>query len=170
MKAACALGFTKWDGTEHWSCSAIRLGRDEFGLWLGLRTGTRWSRPGADVTWDWPAVFLIPPAPYVARFLDIAPTGDRPDPTAVYVDVTTVPVATDRVVTAVDLDLDVIRSRRGEVFVDDEDEFEDNRVKLGYPDELAATARATADDLVVQLTQHVEPFGTTAESWLARVR
>ena len=43
-----------------------------------------------------------------------------------YVDITTVPVwARRRTVTAVDLDLDVVRGWTGRVWVDDEDEFAD---------------------------------------------
>ena len=47
-------------------------------------------------------------------------------PFDVYVDITTVPVWLDgptRAVTAVDLDLDVVRGWTGRVWVDDEDEF-----------------------------------------------
>ena len=41
---------------------------------------------------------------------------------------------------AVDLDLDVIRGTTGRVWVDDEDEFAEHRVSLGYPDEVIEQA------------------------------
>ncbi|WP_180935649.1 DUF402 domain-containing protein [Nocardioides ungokensis] len=34
---------------------------------------------------------------------------------------------------AVDLDLDVVRGRTGRVWIDDEDEFAEHRVRFGYP-------------------------------------
>ena len=43
-------------------------------------------------------------------------------------------------VRAVDLDLDVIRGTTGRVWVDDEDEFAEHRVSLGYPDEVIEQA------------------------------
>lgn len=36
----------KWDGTPHWRFDGSYLGQDEFGVWLGFRTGTSFSRPG----------------------------------------------------------------------------------------------------------------------------
>ena len=48
---------------------------------------------------------------------------------------------------AVDLDLDVVEGLDREVWVDDEDEFAEHRVELGYPREvvdLAAGDRATS--------------------------
>ena len=49
------------------------------------------------------------------------------------------------VVTAIDLDLDVVRLSDGEVFVDDEDEFAEHQVEFGYPAEVIAAARASGD-------------------------
>jgi protein associated with RNAse G/E len=47
----------------------------------------------------------------------------------------------------VDLDLDVVRGRTGRVWVDDEDEFADHRVRFGYPDDLVRLAAASCDDV-----------------------
>jgi protein associated with RNAse G/E len=46
---------------------------------------------------------------------------------------TTVPIFGTETITAVDLDLDVIRRHDGTVFVDDEDEFTEHRELYGYP-------------------------------------
>ena len=43
-----------------------------------------------------------------------------------------------------DLDLDVIRTGDGTVFVDDEDEFAEHRVSLAYPERWVDQARVTA--------------------------
>ena len=51
-----------------------------------------------------------------------------------YVDITTPPVWDGDHVTAVDLDLDVIRRFDGSWYVDDEDEFAEHQVGYGYPE------------------------------------
>ena len=79
------------------------------------------SPTGAQVT-------LVPPG---AAFVATPSTtrGRHPVPCEVYVDITTVPVWSTQpdgvTVTAVDLDLDVVRGWSGRVWVDDEDEFAD---------------------------------------------
>ena len=42
----------------------------------------------------------------------------------------------------VDLDLDVVLTRDGDLLLDDEDEFDQHRVTLGYPDDLVAAGTA----------------------------
>ena len=59
-----------------------------------------------------------------------------------YVDITTPPVWDGDLVTAVDLDLDVIRRFDGSWYVDDEDEFAEHQVAYGYPPELVTAAEA----------------------------
>jgi len=44
----------------------------------------------------------------------------------------------------VDLDLDVVLTREGHLFVDDEDEFAAHQVELGYPPEVVALAEGVA--------------------------
>ena len=52
------------------------------------------------------------------------------------------PVWDGGLVTAVDLDLDVIRRFDGTWYVDDEDEFAEHQVSYGYPPELVASREA----------------------------
>ena len=162
------LAYGKWDGSEHWSCACVELGTDEHGLWLGLPTGTVWSRPGHEAPWTFPAALLVPDDGYVARFLRRVPTEAEPDPVTVYVDVATTPCRHEDLVSAIDLDLDVVRHASGRVWLDDEDEFEEHAARWSYPDEVRARARATADRLLLELADRVEPFGQAADSWLAR--
>ena len=89
--------------------------------------------------------------------------------TSVYVDVTTQAVWDGPLVTMVDLDLDVIRSRDGDLLLDDEDEFDEHRVTLGYPADVVALARRTAEELMTAAAAGHEPFGPTGSRWLARL-
>ena len=86
---------------------------------------------------------------------------------AVYLDVTTLPSYAEGVVSAVDLDLDVVRLFGGSVRVLDEDEFAEHQVRYGYPEPVIAKALATTGDLVSRLTAGIEPFETAAASRLA---
>ncbi|MFC7720007.1 DUF402 domain-containing protein [Nonomuraea recticatena] len=88
----------------------------------------------------------------------------------VYVDVTTVPEWRDGAVTMVDLDLDVVRTKEGRVFVDDEDEFAEHQVLLGYPPEVIAQAEAATRGLVKAVTDRVPPFDGTHLPYLSQVR
>ena len=138
---ACAPGdpvrleMTKWGDRPHWEFDALWLGSDEHGDWVGIPAGTPMSRPGAHVRIQVDQVGLIPPpdAPAAARgWLATfhAPGGPR---VSVYVDITTPPLWDGPVLRAVDLDLDVVRGVDGRVWLDDEDEFAEHRVELGYP-------------------------------------
>ena len=73
-------------------------------------------------------------------------------------------------VTAMDLDLDVVRCWDGRVAVLDEDEFAEHQVQLGYPAELIDQARVTCDWLVSTVAARAEPFGQASAAWLARAR
>ena len=84
------------------------------------------------------------------------------DDMEIYVDVTTRPVLDGDTVTAVDLDLDVVRFFDGRVEVLDEDEFAEHQVQLAYPAELISQARATCDWLVGAVSSRAEPFGRAA--------
>ena len=88
----------------------------------------------------------------------------------IYADVTTRPAYGAGQVTAVDLDLDVVRYWDGRVAVLDEDEFAEHQVELSYPAELIDQARATCDWLVSAVSARREPFGQAGAAWLARAR
>src|SRR5262249_43096873 len=88
-----------------------------------------------------------------------------------YVDVTTPPEwVSDDHVRMVDLDLDVIRLRDdGRVVLDDEDEFAQHQVELGYPDDVIAQARASAEFLMDAVRSGREPFGRASDEWFRRL-
>lgn len=121
--------FTKWGGIPHWEYDALHLGEDEHGTWLGLPAGTLVGRPRARFLTDVDQVVLVPESGFVATFF--APGGRAP--CDLYVDITTVPSTAvpgtgGLSVSAVDLDLDVLRGWTGRVWIDDEDEFVEHRV------------------------------------------
>jgi hypothetical protein len=88
------------------------------------------------------------------------------------------------VLRTVDLDLDVIRmapeepvdsasapqNQRadwGEVFIDDEDEFLEHQATYGYPPDVIAAARASADELKAAVEAGAAPYdGKTHLRWL----
>jgi hypothetical protein len=99
---------------------------------------------------------------------------------SVYVDMTTAPVWTRRAgsegsegdpeweVVVVDLDLDVVLTREGHLYVDDEDEFAEHRTVLGYPPEVVALAERWRDLVHAAVAAGEEPFATVGHTWLRR--
>jgi protein associated with RNAse G/E len=69
----------------------------------------------------------------------------------------------------VDLDLDVVLTREGHLFVDDEDEFAEHQVSLGYPPEVVALAEDAARTVLAAVAEGREPFATVGHAWLRRV-
>ncbi|HEX6249410.1 MAG TPA: DUF402 domain-containing protein [Nocardioidaceae bacterium] len=160
--------FGKWGGFPHWEFDALRLGEDAHGTWLGVPTGTPMTRPGATFHNGVPQVVLVPDAAYVASFY--APGDAGPNPCEVYVDISTVPVVDGTTVSTVDLDLDVVRGWSGRVWVDDEDEFADHRVRFGYPPEVVELALATCTRVQKAVEASCAPFdGPTAQRWFTRL-
>lgn len=167
MTDRVTVQYFKFPATLHWRHDVVRLGEDDHGVWLGARTGTVVQRgEEAPITMGRAFVQLIPPDRWWTAIFN----GPGDHDMDVYVDVTTTPqwVGRNRV-EMIDLDLDVIRRRDGTVFVDDEDEFAEHRVSLGYPDHMADTARATAARLALDIDAHRPPFDTASHSWLAQV-
>jgi GNAT superfamily N-acetyltransferase len=157
----------KFDGRLHWHATMRRLGEDRHGVWLGATAYTPWRR-GTE-----PAIFIsathVVLIPYEGEW--VAAFNAAPHRTEIYIDVSDRPVwhGTDEVV-SVDLDLDVVRRREtGEVLLLDEDEFAEHSVAYGYPDEVVAAARRTAEELLAAVRAGQEPFGRTGAAWLAKM-
>ncbi|WP_205786952.1 DUF402 domain-containing protein [Specibacter cremeus] len=150
----------KWDGTAHWVVPGRYLGADGFGHWIFQGTGEFISRPGAALYTASDAVLLVPhDGDWVATFYDAA----HPDGVELYIDMA-VDFAWRRIRPAVvefhmiDMDLDVIRTRSRGVFIDDEDEFAEHRVRMNYPAGLAAHLEAECASLAVAVTAGLAPF------------
>jgi len=159
------LEMTKWRDQPHWQMAAVFLGRDDAGTWLGFPTGTHMARPGVELTTSNDQVCLVPAASamghaWLATFH--GPGGS----VWTYVDMTTVPEWHGRTVRAVDLDLDVVKGLDEVVYVDDQDEFDEHRVSLDYPDDIVALATATRDLVHSAVAAKAPPFDGRFKPWL----
>lgn len=157
--------FRKYDGQPHRLVEAIRLGEDEYGLWVGSVPGTQGQV--ADGSWrtiDHHRVRLFPRGEWWSALFN-----DTPHLTAIYCDITMPPEFGVDSVTAVDLDLDIRLLRDGTVRVMDEDEFRDHQVRYNYPPQVIATAQATCNHLAATITT-TEPFLTAYKPYLEQVR
>ena len=159
--------FEKWGRRPHWEYDAVRLGSDAHGTWLGLPTGTPISRPGANLVTGQRQVVLVPrEAAFVATFFDRAADS----PFAVYVDISTRPVDDGETVSAVDLDLDVIRGWTGRVWVDDEDEFAAHQNLYAYPDDIVELALRSCAQVRAAVEARRAPYDAdTAHGWISRL-
>lgn len=153
----------KWPDRPHWEHTAVLLGEDDHGVWVGAPVGTRMSRPGAAFYIDQRQVSLVPrDAAFLASFY--GPGGSAH--CDVYVDITTVPVWSGDTVTAVDLDLDVVRGWTGRVWVDDEDEFAARRVRHAYPPDLVRLAATSCDEVLDAVHAGRPPYdGVAPRAW-----
>ncbi len=157
--------YTKYDGSLHWHQYATRLGEDEHGVWLGCRAGSTAQRGHEPpITYESAFVLLFPRDAWWTAVFNAAPHR-----TEIYCDISTVPRWQDGVVTMVDLDLDVVRRREGSLYVDDEDEFAEHRVRYGYPAEVVENAERAAQWLMRSIAERAEPFADGYREWLSLV-
>ena len=170
MRDLIRVRFTKWDGSPHWAFDLERLGSDEHGLWLWGPAGTRMQR-GAEEPKEArrPFVKLIAPDRWWTALWNDG-GGGSDGSISVYVDIITPATWDGDTVTMVDLDLDVVRRADGDVEVHDEDEFEEHRVRYGYPDRIVDKARSETARLALAVTRGDEPFRSVGEQWLAVAR
>jgi len=155
----------KWGERPHWHIPAVWLGRDEYGDWIGIAAGTRMVRPGREVLSEHDQIGLVPAAGDDLARGWLATFHKPPAHVWVYVDMTTPPVWDGSTIRAVDLDLDVIRGREGDVVVDDEDEFAEHQVTLGYPAEVVALAEASRDRVHAAILAEDPPYDGSHERW-----
>ena len=162
---AVRIEMEKWGGRRHWHIPGRWLGCDEHGDWIGIPAGSLMVRPGRETVSAFDQVGLVPgpgdddSRSFLATFH--VPAAD----TWTYVDMTTPPVWDGAVVRAVDLDLDVVRPRDGSVYVDDEDEFAEHTVTLGYPPEIVSLAEASRDRVYAAILAGQPPFDGSHQHW-----
>ena len=164
------LVMTKWGDRPHWEMDAVYLGADAAGDWIGFPVGTVMSRPGVSITTTNEQVCLVPSSgtavgqAWLATFH--SPGGD----VWTYVDMTTVPKWAGRTVRAIDLDLDIVEGLDREVYVDDQDEFDQHRVEHSYPREVVDLALATRDIVLTAVRDKYPPFDGSATPWFDVLR
>ncbi|WP_162599884.1 DUF402 domain-containing protein [Nocardioides solisilvae] len=167
---------TKWGDRPHWTYEALWLGCDEHGDWVGVPRGTRFTRPGHTFVGPNEQVVLVPrpadgdPTAWSLATFHGPGAGSLPPlggvPVALYVDVTTPATWDGGTLRAVDLDLDVLAGDDGRVLVDDEDEFDEHRVALGYPDEVVEAARAGCAAVLAAVRGGHPPYDGAHRRWL----
>ena len=144
-------------------------------MWVGVRAGTPLRRPGVEIASPQHFVCLVPrSAGFVATFYDeelrVPVTEGGWGVIEVYVDITTIPVWEGSTVSAVDLDLDVVRTRVGRTWVDDEDEFAEHRVRYGYPEDVVRGASASCDAVRAEVAARRAPYdGRCGPAWISRL-
>lgn len=161
---------SKWGDLPHWQFVGRWLGTDDLGAWIGTPAGTHHHRPGFAFDSEVDCVTLFPREHWWAATFH-AP-GIWCD---AYVDMTTPAIVEGRhtdggVIRCVDLDLDVIRRSSGEWYVDDEEEFAEHRVSLGYPAEVVAAAEAARDEVWEAAHAGTGAFDGRSAAWLERLR
>ncbi|MEW2437295.1 DUF402 domain-containing protein [Streptomyces caniferus] len=166
--ASVLVDIRKYDGTLSAQWTAARLGEDEHGVWLGTAQGVPVNSDMGSRTGRYAYVMLIPRGQWWTATFCADPGPEM------YCDVCTVPEwnADETVLRTVDLDLDVVRPRGGEVHIEDEDEFAEHRVSYGYPDSVVAKARETCEWLAEvgrREGEAGEPFTSTYRHWLGLV-
>lgn len=163
----------KWGSRRHWHIPGRWLGADEHGDWVGFPVGSEFDRPGVRSVTTNLQVGLVPhadPADGENWWLGTFHGPGGRLGVAVYVDIATPPVWDGGVVRTVDLDLDVIRRADGEVYVDDEDEFAEHQVSLGYPADVVAAARRSCDEVLAAVTSRRPPYDGSHRPWLDLLR
>lgn len=157
----------KYDGSAHWVVPGQYLGSDKHGHWVFQGTHEFISRPGAALYTGSDAVMLIPHAgEWVATFHDEA----HPSGVELYIDLAT-ELAWQRIrphvieFHMIDMDLDVVRTARRGLYVDDEDEFAEHRVKYSYPAELCARIESACKDLMAAVAARHAPFDGRDAAW-----
>lgn len=157
----------KFDGTAHWVVPGRYLGSDEHGHWIFQGSGEFISRPGAALYTESDAVLLVPhEGDWVATFYDEA----HPAGVELYIDLAC-DFSWHRIRAGVvefhlvDMDLDVIRSSGRGLFVDDEDEFLEHRVKMNYPAELCTRMELASKVLMESVAAHQAPFDGRETAW-----
>ena len=152
----------KWPDTPHWRMHLDVLGRDEYGTWLGRKPPLPADGPHGPLEFTQTFVLLIPESEWW-----ISTHYAQHERVELYVDVSRpAEWISDRHVAAIDLDLDVIRLRDGSVILDDEDEFAEHQISLGYPTDVIEKALETSRWLMEAVAQRHEPFDSAGQRWL----
>jgi protein associated with RNAse G/E len=153
----------KWPDAPHYGAEGIVLGEDEYGVWVGARPGNRIYRATDAPRAGTVGVLWCVPRDgwFLAHFLRDHAELD------IYIDIAAPAVWDPRGAKIIDLDYDVIVWNDGRpVQLVDEDEFEQHRIELAYPDELAASAREAAARVFELAQSGAPPFSTaTMAPW-----
>ncbi len=153
----------KWPHRPTAVALATLLGEDVFGRWLGITRGEPWWAADHSHT-----------GVFEQLFVKVVPSGTfwtacfHPVDAVVDVDIVLPVRWIDGVLEEVDLELDILRSADGHVYVRDQDAFEQVRAEGRMPDDIAVQAETTCAWIRTLVERGAEPFGTVGQAWLAR--
>jgi uncharacterized protein len=153
----------KWPNRPTSVAVASLLGDDIFGEWLGIARGDSWWSADRTRTglFDHSFVKLVPGQTFwTVCFHTMDPLID--------VDIVLPVRRYDGVIEEVDLELDVLRTADGRVCVRDQDIFDQMRSDGTLPDDVAAKAQATCEEIRLRVESGSEPFGKVGETWLSQ--
>ena len=164
MSTLRQVEFRKWPERLHWHYPVQDLGEDTHGRWSCVSAGTILRRGDGrrEITTGPSALLYSEETWWSASF-----NCNREQPCEVYVDIATPAVFDDGIVRLFDLDIDVVRLWDGRVELWDQDEFAENRVAYGYPEELVLGAERAMREVRDLVESRIEPFDTVGDAWLA---
>jgi len=158
------FNWSKWDKSPHWVHQTYFLGEDEFGFWFGQIPGSLSHRPGSSFITETHTLMMVShTGDWVAKFFP----ENRKDGLLIYVDLAH-SVAWDpakRQVTGIDMDLDVIKTRRRGTWIEDIDEFEDRKVSMQYPEDVIETVWNNSLEIEQFVNQGAHIFDGRAAEW-----
>jgi uncharacterized protein len=157
------LHSTKYDGSLHYRYPVVEIQRTEDRLTTFLSPGF----PVESYRGGWTSAKYFLSTFWIGRPYVLHVRWDSAwTPEFLYVDITTGTNWNDQLVQYVDLDLDLIlRDGSPHIHLDDEDEFDANRVRWNYPPELVKTCRDATGEVRRLLGSGKKPFSTSMFAW-----
>lgn len=70
----------------------------------------------------------------------------------------------------IDLDIDLIKNKQGDWTVVDEDEFEVNSIKMGYPKDIIENSKKSLNNLIFKIKQEEHPFNGFLHKYITKLR
>lgn len=156
------IRYTKWPSQPHYAYRMRVLGEDDYGVWGSCDTGEEVYKAGELAFVRDTSLLSLVPRVGCWSALWYPPEEALYE---LYVDINTNPVWGPTAVSMIDLDFDVVRKRTGETDLVDEDEFEEHRLRFGYPDDIVQLARTASRELTTAVAAPLEPFDTHWRVW-----
>ncbi len=153
----------KWPRRPTTVAAARLLGEDVFGRWLGITKGAPWRAADRSHSGVFERSFIkvVPNGSFwTACFNSVDPVVD--------VDIVLPVRWADDTLEEIDLELDILRAANASVWVRDQEEFKRTREMWAMPQDIAAQAEATCEQVCTMVERGVEPFGDVGRAWLSR--
>ena len=155
------VSLLKYDQQLHyeWSSHVIEETDDYVLLYAGPGRTLRHHTRGACYTYDSHSLECFMRHEGFTLQLDLEQDGTMRG----YSNIGLPPTITDETIHFVDLDVDLVARQPGEWQLVDEEEFDINRVRYGYPDSLIEQVWQTVDDVKNRIQHQQFPFDGSSE-------